>query len=159
MFSVSRFLLSYRDLSFAPPPSLKQLNGYGIHTFIFCETYPHDIHNSGVSGVFTDLCNSGHITVNLHCQCDWFAITGDGKGRLWYVSVELEGMCDPSWMCVTLSTGLQIKENQRGGESQSHVNIPLLGPVGRVLFLSTMLSSLCLTNPSETVSLNKPFLS
>lgn len=86
-----------------------------------------------------------------------FAVTGDGKGHLWYVSVELEGMCDPFWMWATPSTGLLIKENQRGGESQSHANIPLLGPVGRVLSLSTMLSSLCWTNPSKTVSLNKPF--
>lgn len=71
MFSTSRFLLYYRELSFAPTPSLKQLNGCRIHTFIVCETYLHDIHNSGASGVFTDLCNSGHITVNPHCQCDW----------------------------------------------------------------------------------------
>lgn len=107
--------------------------------------------------MFSQICaalatSQSILTVNV----TGFAIKGDGQAHLWSIC----GAWGNVWPILNVhntTVGLQIRENQKGGENQLHANICFLCPVGRVVFLSAMLSSLCWTNPSETVSLNKPF--
>lgn len=136
------FLLSHRNLSFAPSP-LKQLHWYRIHIFSCCEI----THMKSIIQ---------HFWVCLQiCACPdqsswsmWLDL--GGKAYLCYICgafperINWGGHAgDSSWMWEIPSLGLKTRKNHRGGrESQSYASMSLLGPLGHELFLMAMLSSL-----------------